>query len=193
MAYLLVDEHKSSEMLLCVSRCCCCYREQTRTIRALYTSKKHPKVHNVKMYVRFKGVWRTDGLTDAGSSYLLIKPINHGLDPLHGLVCRHGRAGGRRGRSAQRTQVCNGTRERYVCMKRCPRSTRRTRACELFSPFRGIHHATAMTHHRKSSSATFMGGVGAPASTTYYFIHETLLIRIHTVQYMSAIACKSLK
>lgn len=45
-------------------------------------------------------------------------------------------------------------------MKMCPKTTEKGEGGEYFSLFYRIHHATAMTHHRKSSSEKLMGGVG---------------------------------
>lgn len=41
-----------------------------------------------------------------------------------------------------------------------------------FFPFYRIHHATAMTHHRKSSSEKLMGGVGDQGPKMVYGIKK---------------------
>lgn len=91
-------------------------------------------------------------------SYLLIKSSNHGLDPLHWFVSRHVRAED----TAALRWLIQGARPELTRLfphENVPLADGRGTQGRVFFPFCRIHHATAMTHHRKSSSQKLVGGV----------------------------------
>lgn len=66
-------------------------------------------------------------------SYLLIKSSNHGLDPLHWFVSRHGRAEGHRNAGLLNPRCEAGAWQTYLWMKICPESMGKDERGEYFS------------------------------------------------------------
>lgn len=94
------------------------------------------------------------------SSYLLIKSVNHGLDPFHWFVGRHGRPG-RRSQPRWQVQTMRPEPTTLFWHETVLWMDQKGRNHRILCSFCRIQHATAMTNHRKSSSVKLMAVDGS--------------------------------